>query len=350
MPSCWPASPSAAADHRGGQRRDQGCAAVLDRRRLARARHPLAPGRCAGAGAGNAGVGSSPPVALARLGEGEPEMGARVGDVCVKKPGERGLRLSRHPRSSGAGRGRAATTAHSSGGVMSSTHVAQDARACGDAPAGARVLFVHPSDELYGSDLSLLNMLRGLDRAASSRWSRSPMMWRTRARSAASWRRRPSSAAIWIWQWRGGSISRRWAWPAFCAACAPPVACSPALSVTSTSSVVHTNTLAVWSGALAARRAGRPHTGISRSSSSGRGRCGSSCNASCRHTRACGRCLAGGAGLILVTPEARAKSSVIYNAVAPEPWMAAAGRERIRVELGWGRMTCCWGWWRASRA
>ena len=39
---------------------------------------------------------------------------------------------------------------------------------------------------------------------------------------------------------------------------------------------------------------------------------------------------------ILVTPAARAKSSVIYNAVAPDAWMAAEGRERIRAELGCG--------------
>jgi len=29
----------------------------------------------------------------------------------------------------------------------------------------ARVLFLHPSDELYGADTSLLYLLRGLDRA-----------------------------------------------------------------------------------------------------------------------------------------------------------------------------------------
>src|SRR5690349_18548062 len=61
-----------------------------------------------------------------------------------------------------------------SGGCMASTRDApmerereraEDRGRAGGNRRPARVLFLHPSDELYGSDLVLLHLVRGLDRA-----------------------------------------------------------------------------------------------------------------------------------------------------------------------------------------
>jgi glycosyltransferase involved in cell wall biosynthesis len=101
--------------------------------------------------------------------------------------------------------------------------------------------------------------------------------------------------------------------------------------------VLHTNTLAVWSGGMAARRAGVPHVWhvqeqverpaflrrfLQRFVPSHASRVVGVSQAALEN--------------ILVGPQARAKGQVIYNAVDPTPWQTAPGRERIRGELGCG--------------
>lgn len=101
--------------------------------------------------------------------------------------------------------------------------------------------------------------------------------------------------------------------------------------------VVHTNTLAVWSGALAARRTGRPHIWhvhetlerprqlvmlMQRFVPSHSARVVGVSQAVLEN--------------ILVTPGTRAKGMVISNGMEPSTWMQATGRETVRQSLGIG--------------
>jgi len=219
---------------------------------------------------------------------------------------------------------------------MSSADVAQDAEhAATSRPA--RVLFVHPSDELYGSDLSLLTMLRGLDRGRFE-----PLVVLANdVRYEGALSRELAAAGIECRHLDLAVARRQYLTPLGLAGFLRRLRASSRMLARlirdERIDLVHTNTLAVWSGALAARRARRPHiwhiheqlerprplrlflqrfvpahsahvVGVSRAA----------------------------LDAILVTPAARAKSSVIPNDVAAEPWMAATGRERIRAELGCG--------------
>ena len=219
---------------------------------------------------------------------------------------------------------------------MSSTHIAQDAEhAATRRPA--RVLFVHPSDELYGSDLSLLNMLRGLDRARFE-----PLVALANDVTYEGALSRELAAAGIECRHVDLAVARRqYLTPLGLAGFLRRLRAASHLLARLIRDegveLVHTNTLAVWSGALAARRTGRPHIWHIQEQLE-RPRplrlfLQRFVPAHSAHVVGVSQAVL---DAILVTPEARAKSSVIYNAVAPEAWMAAVGRERIRAELGCG--------------
>jgi glycosyltransferase involved in cell wall biosynthesis len=99
--------------------------------------------------------------------------------------------------------------------------------------------------------------------------------------------------------------------------------------------IVHTNTLAPWTGALAAMRTKRPHVWHIRESLESPKQLVTLMR---RFVPSHSQRVVGVSHAvlenILVTPEARAKGVVIYNGKEPGTWMNASGRERVRSELG----------------
>lgn len=219
---------------------------------------------------------------------------------------------------------------------MTGTSLSQaQTRSGADRPA--RVLFLHPSDELYGSDLVLLNLVRGLD------WARfeplvvladdldyEGLLSRELAASGIACRHLPLAVA-----------RRKYLSPTGLAGFWRRLRASTRqvgqLIADERIDLVHTNTLAVWTGALAAARTRRPHVWhvhemierppllrdhLRRFVPAHAARVVGVCQAGLEH--------------LLVTPEARAKGTVLYNGLDGAPWLAATGRERIRAELGCG--------------
>ncbi len=199
----------------------------------------------------------------------------------------------------------------------------------------ARVLFLHPSNELYGSDTSLLYLLRGLDRnrfypsvILANDLPYEGLLARELAASDIECRSLPIAVA-----------RRKYLSPTGLAGFLQRVRQSSRMVAEIIEreqfDIVHTNTLAVWTGARAARRTRRLHNWHIREQ--------------LEHPQALVQVMqrfvpshsthvigVSQAVLenILVTPEARAKGRVIYNGVDPQVWLNATGRERIRQEIG----------------
>jgi len=204
----------------------------------------------------------------------------------------------------------------------------------------ARVLFLHPSNELYGADTSLLYLLRGLDRSRFDPYvilandlEYSGLLSKELTKSQIKVASLPIAVA------RRKYLSPT-GLPAFLGRVRSSVRLVSQIIEQEGIDLVHTNTLAVWTGALAARRANRPHvwhihetlhsprqlvTLMQRFVPSHSARVIGVCHSSLSN--------------ILVSEKARAKGVVIYNGKEPETWMGAAasgGRERVRRELGIG--------------
>ncbi|MGH2516214.1 MAG: glycosyltransferase, partial [Ktedonobacterales bacterium] len=125
--------------------------------------------------------------------------------------------------------------------------------------AAARVLFVHPSDELYGADVVLLNLLRGLDRdrfrplvVVANDLPYEGLLSRELAASGIECRKLPVAVA------RRAYLSPR-GLPGFAVRLRRSVALLARIVAEEGVDLVVSNTLAVWPGALAARQTGRPH-------------------------------------------------------------------------------------------
>jgi glycosyltransferase involved in cell wall biosynthesis len=202
-------------------------------------------------------------------------------------------------------------------------------------PDVARVLFLHPSDELYGSDLALLNLLRGLDRARVS-----PLVVLANDLPYQGVLSRELEASGIVVRHLPIAVARRkYLSPTgllgFRRTLRRSTRMIAQLIDDERIDLVHTNTLAVWTGALAARRTRRPHIWhvqeqIERPALLRRylARFVPS-----HSTRVVGVSQAA-LDRVLLTPPAKAKGTVIYNAVVPEPWTQATGREQVREELG----------------
>ncbi|HLY31436.1 MAG TPA: glycosyltransferase [Ktedonobacterales bacterium] len=201
----------------------------------------------------------------------------------------------------------------------------------------ARVLFLHPSNELYGSDTSLLYLLRGLDRSRfypsvilANDLPYEGLLGRELEASGIECRSLPIAVA-----------RRKYLSPTGLAGFLQRVRQSSRMVAEIIEreqfDIVHTNTLAVWTGARAARRTRRLHNWHIREQ--------------LEHPQMLVQVMqrfvpshsthvigVSQAVLenILVTPEARAKGRVIYNGADPTVWLNAPGRERIRAELGCG--------------
>lgn len=201
----------------------------------------------------------------------------------------------------------------------------------------ARVLFLHPSNELYGADTSLLYLLRGLDRTRfepfvilANDLEYSGLLSKELTASGI----RVASLPI--------AVARRkylspLGMPAFLGRVRSSVRMVSKIIEEESIDVVHTNTLAVWTGALAAKRTGRPHVWHIRESLENPKQLVMLMQRfvpsySVRVVGVSKAVLEN----ILITPEARAKGVVIYNGKDPQTWMYATGRDKVRQELGIG--------------
>ncbi|MBF6588995.1 MAG: glycosyltransferase family 4 protein [Ktedonobacterales bacterium] len=207
----------------------------------------------------------------------------------------------------------------------------------GDArtPRPVRVLFLHPSDELYGSDQVLLNLVRGLDRtrfeplvvlgndvAYEGRLSKELAASGIACRhmSLAIARRKYFTPTGLFGFWRRLRASTH---------------AVAQLIREERIDLIHSNTLAVWTGALAAAQTRRPHIWhvhelIERPAVL-RWRMRRFVP---RHAARVISVAQVGLDDLLTPLEARAKGLVLYNGLEGERWMRATGRERIRAELG----------------
>jgi glycosyltransferase involved in cell wall biosynthesis len=203
--------------------------------------------------------------------------------------------------------------------------------------APARILFLHPSNELYGADLALLYLLRGLDRSRfeplvilANDIEYSGLLSQELQASGIESRSLPIAVA-----------RRRYlspvGLPRFLRRLSVSVRMVADIIEREQIEIVHSNTLAVWTGALAAKRTGRPHIWhVHESLENPR-----QLVMLMRHfvpsysVRVVGVSHAVLEN-ILVTPETRAKGQVIYNGKEPDVWMSASGRDQVRQELGCG--------------
>lgn len=198
-----------------------------------------------------------------------------------------------------------------------------------------RVLFLHPSDELYGADRVLLNLVRGLDRA---RFEPCVAVGNDLLYEGLLSRELRASG-IRVWQLPLAVARRKYLSPTgiggFLWRLAASVRRVGRLIEAERIDLVYSNTLAVWTGALAAALTRRPHVwhvheiierptflrGLMRRFAPALSQ-GVICVS--RTTR----------DALLIATRARAKGMVLYNGIAPEEWMEATGRERVRAELG----------------
>ncbi len=199
----------------------------------------------------------------------------------------------------------------------------------------ARVLFLHPSNELYGSDVVLLNLLRGLDRrrveplvVLANDLDYEGLLSKELEASGIACRQLPIAVM------RRKYFSPRGI-PAFYQRLRQSTRDIAALIEREHIDIVHTNTLAVWTGATAARRTGRPHLWhihelLERPPQ---------LNSFMRrfvpsHTQRVISVSQAGLDHLLLPEVAREKGVVLYNGLKGEDWAQATGRERIRRELG----------------
>lgn len=201
----------------------------------------------------------------------------------------------------------------------------------------ARVLFLHPSNELYGADTSLLYLLRGLDRTRfqpfvilANDLEYSGLLSKELIASGIQVASLPIAVA------RRKYLSPT-GFPSFLARVRNSVRMVAQIIEQESIDIVHTNTLAVWTGALAAKRVGRPHVWhIRESLESPRQLVMLMQRFVPSHSVRVVGVSQAVLENILITPEARAKGVVIYNGKEPQTWMHATGRDSVRQELGIG--------------
>ncbi|MGE5334605.1 MAG: glycosyltransferase [Nitrososphaerota archaeon] len=200
-----------------------------------------------------------------------------------------------------------------------------------------RVLFLHPSNELYGADTSLLYLLRGLDRSRfqpfvilANDLDYSGLLSKELVKANIKVASLPIAVA------RRKYLSP-FGLPAFLGRVRSSVRLVSRIIEQEGIDIVHTNTLAVWTGALAAKRTHRPHIWHVRESLENPKQLVALMQrfVPSHSVRVVGVSQAVLEN-ILVTPKAQAKGVVIYNGKEPQTWMQAPGRERVRQELGIG--------------
>jgi glycosyltransferase involved in cell wall biosynthesis len=200
--------------------------------------------------------------------------------------------------------------------------------------AVARVLFLHPSDELYGADRVLLNLLAGLDRVRfeplvvlANDLPYGGLLARELHARGIEVRHLPIAVA-----------RRKYLSPSGIGGFAARVRCSVSrlsrLIEDERIDLVYTNTLAIWVGALAAAHTRRPHLWhvheiVDRPVS---------LRAFLRYLvpRRSERVICVSRAVrdhLLVTPQARACGVLLLNGAEPLEWMMASGAD-VRAELG----------------
>lgn len=201
----------------------------------------------------------------------------------------------------------------------------------------ARVLFLHPSDELYGSDLSLLNMVRGLDRA----YFDPVVVLANDLQYEGALSAELGAAGIECRHLPIAVARRKYLSPQGLFGFQRDLRAAATLIAGILSAerfdLLHTNTLAVWAGGLAGQRAGVPHIWHVQEQVDRPAYLRAFLRRFVpRHAERVVGVSQAALDNILVSPRARAKGTVIYNAVDPGPWLSAAGGAHIRRELGCG--------------
>lgn len=121
------------------------------------------------------------------------------------------------------------------------------------------ILFTHSADELYGSDIVLLELSRRLDRARFRPFVVTPIDISYQGRLSQALRREGiAHRAVDMPVLRRRYLSARHIW-SFLRRLRTGPAQVRRLCVAEKVALVHSNTTAVWGGALAARQAGLPH-------------------------------------------------------------------------------------------
>lgn len=198
-----------------------------------------------------------------------------------------------------------------------------------------RVLFVHPSDELYGSDVVLLSLLAGLDRSRFTPYVVLANDLPYQGLLSAELEK----LGIATFHMPLAVARRKYLTPTglpqFYARQIQAQRMVAEFIQSHDIDVVYSNTLAVWAGALAAKRTKRPHVWHIHETLENPKPLVSMMRRfvpshSVRVVGVSGAVLKN----ILVTPEARAKGVVIYNGMDPHIWLTAPGRNRVRLELG----------------
>lgn len=201
--------------------------------------------------------------------------------------------------------------------------------------ARTRVLFLHPNDELYGSDRVLLNLVRGLD---ASRFEPYVVVGDDLG-SAGLLTAELRKSAIPVFQLPLACVRRRYLTPRglvwFTRRLRRSVWLVADLIESQRIDVVYTNTLAVWTGALAAARTHRAHLWHAHEIVEHPAVLRVFLRRFVPHYAQRVVCVSRAtADHLLVSRRARAKGIVLYNGIAPKEWLAASGRGRIRAELG----------------
>lgn len=198
-----------------------------------------------------------------------------------------------------------------------------------------RVLFLHPSNELYGADTSLLYLLRGLDR---SRFNPLVLLANDMEYSGLLSAELEKSNIL-VHSFPIAVARRKYlsptAFPGFLGRVRTSARAVSEIIRREQVDIVHTNTLAPWTGALAATRTKRPHVWhIHETLESPKSLVALMRRFVPSHSQRVVGVSQAALDNILVTPEARAKGVVIYNGKDPDIWMNATGRDRVRAEMG----------------
>lgn len=203
----------------------------------------------------------------------------------------------------------------------------------------ARILFLHPSDELYGADLALLNMLRGLDRHQFQPY----VVISNDLDFGGLFSRELDQNGIPHHSTALAVVRHKYLTPTgrleFRRRRTDSTAEISQLVRDEGFDLVYTNTLSIVTGAYAARQTGRPHLWHVHEQFDRTGVLGEYSYMRRFVPRHADRVIsASRAGLdYLLTPEeARRRGVVIYNGQDPQRWVSAPGREAIRAELGCG--------------
>lgn len=220
------------------------------------------------------------------------------------------------------------------------------------APAGAsrplgrlaRILFLHPSDELYGPDQVLLNIVRGLDRRQFEPY----VIVGNDLNYGGMLSRELSQSGIPHHSTTLGVARRRYFTPTglldFWKRVRESAREIGQFVRDEYVDVIYSNTLSVWTGALVAQQTDRPHVWhIHEQIEHPRVLRDYTRRFVPKHADRIIGASAAALETLGTSREARQKGNIIYNGLRIEEWANAPGREAVRAELGIGPQDLVFG-------